>query len=44
MKKIKSQVESGLLMKAISETTENEVTKQKSWFLGMLLGTLGASF
>ena len=30
MKKIKSQVESGLLMKVISETTENEVTKQKS--------------
>ena len=32
-----------LLLKRVSETIQNEAKKQKGWFLGMLLGTLGAS-
>ena len=36
--------ESGLLMKGVQETIQNEVKEQKGWFLGMLLGTLGASW
>ena len=43
MKKIKSLEESGLLIKGISETIKNEAKEQKGGFLGMLLGTLGAS-
>ena len=35
--------ESGLLIKGISETIKNEAKEQKGGFLGMLLGTLGAS-
>ena len=34
---------SGLLLKGVSETIENEAKEQKCGFLGMLLGTLGAS-
>ena len=43
MKIVKPLEESGLLIKGVSETIQNEVKEQKGWFLGMLLGTLGAS-
>ena len=44
MKKIvKSLEESGLLIKGVSETIKNEAKEEKGGFLGMLLGTLGAS-
>ena len=43
MRLVKSLEESGLLIKAVSETIKNEVKEQKGRFLGMLLGTLGAS-
>ena len=39
---VKSFKEFGLLIKSISETIKNEIKEQKSGFLGMLLGTLGA--
>ena len=42
MKTVKSLEESVLLIKDISETIQNEV-KEQGGFLGMLLGTLGAS-
>ena len=32
-----------MLIKEISETIKNEAKEQKGWFLGMLVGTLGAS-
>ena len=35
--------ESGLLIKGVSETIENEAKGQKGGFFGILLGTLGAS-
>ena len=43
MKIVKSLEDSGLLMKGISETIQNEVKEQKGGFLNMLLGTLGSS-
>ena len=43
MKIIKSLEESGLLIKGVSETTQNEGKEQKGRFLSMLLGILGAS-
>ena len=43
MKIVKSLEESGLLIKDLSESIKNEANKQKGGFLGMLLGTLGAS-
>ena len=43
MKIIKSLQESGLILKAVSQTIKNEAKEQKRGFLGMLLGTLGAS-
>ena len=43
MKIIQSLEESGLLIKSVSETIKNEAKEQKGEFLGMLLGTLGAS-
>ena len=42
MKIVKSLEDSGLLLKGVSETIQNEVKKQKE-FLSMLLDTLGAS-
>ena len=33
----------GLLIKGVSETIQNEAKKQEVGFLGMLLGTTGAS-
>ena len=35
--------DSGLLLKSVSETIQNEVKEQKGGFLSMLLGTLGGS-
>ena len=35
--------DSGLLLKEVTETVQNEVKEQKRGFLSMLLGTLGAS-
>ena len=43
MKIVKYLEESGLLIKAVSETIKIEVKEQKDGFLGMLLCILGAS-
>ena len=40
---VKSLEESGLLLKGVSETIQNESKEQKGVFLSILLGTLGAS-
>ena len=41
IKIVKSHEDSGLLLKGVTETVQNEVIKQKEGFLSMLLGTLG---
>ena len=43
IKIVKSLEDSGLLLKGVAETVQNEVKKQKGGFLSMLLGTLCAS-
>ena len=43
MKTVKSLEDSGLLLKGVTETVQNEVKEQKRRFLSMLLSTLGAS-
>ena len=43
LKVIKSLEEFGLLIKVLSETDKNEAKEHKGRFLGMPLGTLGAS-
>ena len=43
LKIVKSLEDSGVLLKGVSETIQNEAKKQKGGFLSMLLGTLGAS-
>ena len=43
IKTVKSPEDSGLLLKGVTESVENEVKGQKGRFLSMLLGTLGAS-
>ena len=43
IKIVKSLKDSGLLLKGITESVQNEVKEQKGGFLSMLLGTLGAS-
>ena len=43
IKIIKSLEDSGLLLKGVTESVQNEVKEQKGGFLSMLLGTLGAS-
>ena len=40
---VKPLEDSGLLLKGVTETVQNEVKKQKGGFLSALLGTLGAS-
>ena len=40
---VKSREDSGVLLKGVSETIQNEVKEQREGFLSMLLGTLGAS-
>ena len=42
IKVVKSLENSGLLLKGVSETIQNEAKDQKGGFLSMLLGTLGA--
>ena len=44
IKIVKSLEDSGLLLKGVTETVQNEVKEQKGRFLSMLLGTLGAGF
>ena len=43
LKIVKSLEDSGLLLKGVSETIQNEAKEQRGGFLSMLLGTLGAS-
>ena len=43
IKIVKSLEDSGLLLKGVTETVQNEVEEQKGGFVSMLLGTLGAS-
>ena len=43
LKIVKSLENSGVLLKGVSETIQHEAKEQKGGFLGMLLGTLGAS-
>ena len=43
MKIVKSPEDSGLLLKRVSVTIQNEVKEQKGEFLSMLLGTFGVS-
>ena len=43
IKIVKSFKDSGLLLKEVTETVQNEVKEQRGGFLNMLLGTLGAS-
>ena len=43
IKMVKSLEDSGLLLKRITKTVQNEVKEQKGGFLSVLLGTLGAS-
>ena len=43
IKIVKSLEDSGLLLKGVSETVQNEAKEQKGGFVSMLLGTLGAS-
>ena len=40
---VKSLEDSGLLLKGVTESVQNEVKEQKGGFLSILLGTLGAS-
>ena len=40
---IKALEKSGILLKGVSKTIKNETKEQRGGFLGMLLGTLGAS-
>ena len=44
MKLVKFLEESGLLIKGVGETIKNEEKEQKGGCLGMLSGTLGATF
>ena len=43
MKIVQALEDSNILLKRIAKTIENETKEQKGGFLGMLLGTLGAS-
>ena len=43
MKIVKSLEYSGLLLKGVSETIQNELKDQKGGFLSILLGTLGVN-
>ena len=40
---VKSLEDSGLLLKSVSETIQNEAKEQKGGFFSMLLGTSGTS-
>ena len=43
IKIVKSLEDSGLLLKRINESVQNEIKEKKRGFLSMFLGTLGAS-
>ena len=43
IKIIEALENSGILLKGVTKTIENETKEQRGGFLGMLLGTLGAS-
>ena len=43
MKIVQALEDSNILLKGITKTIENKTKGQKGGFLGMLLGTLGAS-
>ena len=43
MKIIEALENSGILLKGVSKTTENETKEKRGGFLSMLLGTLGSS-
>ena len=43
MKIIEALKNSGILLKGVNKTIENETKEERGGFLGMLLGTLGAS-
>ena len=43
MKIVQALENSNILLKGITKTIENETKEQKGGFLGMLLGTLGAT-
>ena len=43
IKIVKSLEDSGLLLKGVTETVQNEVKEQRGGFISALLGTLGAS-
>ena len=43
LKIIEALENSGILLKGVSETIENETKEQRGGFLSMLIGTLGAS-
>ena len=43
IKIVKSLEDSGLLLKGVTESVQNEVKDQKGGFFNMLLGALGAS-
>ena len=43
IKIVKSLEDSGLLLKGVTESVQNEVKEQKGGFFSMLLATLGAS-
>ena len=44
IKIVKSLKDSGLLLKGVTESVQNEVKEQKGEFLSTLLGTLGEIF
>ena len=43
MKIVQALEDSNILLKGVTKTIQNETKEQKGEFLGMLLGTLGAS-
>ena len=43
LKIVKSLEDSGVLLKGVSETIQNEAKEQRGGFLSLLLGTIGAS-
>ena len=43
LKIVKSVKDSGVLLKGVSETIQNEAKEQREGFISMLLGTLSAS-
>ena len=43
LERVKSLEDSGVLLKGVTETIQNEAKEQRGGFISMLLGTLGAS-